>query len=1154
MSSQRLPFRDVTNANRSNTASRKRKYEKMTSRQKENAAAVWKRRKIEQTKLQKEYVEFIQSIFVKKFKVETKLKRVVQTRGKKRSIRNEYNNHTEKKRKKNKYSAAMIRESMDENNIGHPICPRTLRRHYEALTKEYYLYIQSVKKARCETKQLQEIKRIVADEEQFTEWLNKIKVDMYIEGPVTRSSAPRMESSRMINELADNSEDSNELREIIKKHLEAYIVEKQKEIDTESFESFATKNISRIITKPAGKSTFLTKEQESYLTSLIHLCGYKQIHKLKIRIWAKELANSKKLPGRKWLKNFIQRSELLKFNSSSIIDLRRVLASSKNERKKWFRIHKAILKRVLIKHNKDAAEYIDVDETSFGSKNASDRRKRKKLRMVMSLLSTHINFDLKMPSNSSHLTCVNGITSSGKILSPIFISPSKISNEITGVLNSKGKEVFPDCSPLFMTTQKGSMEKQLMKTTIRHFIDQVEESFSEEEKNKKLIIFTTDAPSVHHGYEWLKYAKERNVVVLFKPHNSTHYSQPCDNENFHGRLKNTYQRVAESLNDRSQSLDMIERLTCILESFDLMKRDENIEYKIKQAFIKCGLPTTDMNLNSYNIDSVLDSIANPVIEQGWDVVSEIEMDKILLDFAKKSIKCEKVLELASTFFKRLQKEREDMGSSFDIVALFGTSEQHLKREKLRSDRAEAKSLDKEDSAINKRKTLAENIVKKYDRVSTIKLKLEEIKLKQNIVDEQITEISNKLETRARNAQERQDHKSLETKLRELETSKQKLLQTYDNKVNSKNSGLGNEQRILHKHIKRFRSKKNLVISEALVEQVLTEAKALVSDSPQNVIESEEVSSEGIWHSSEASLDSIDSIINFCYNVSNKLEHGKSPNKKRLRSIIPSYDQAKLKQILKVRHTRKLNKLRTSSDQKMMDAGLKGWLWRFVEDNACAVANQIIGMDGFIPSEEFNKLDHSKDFTTQLFNMEDDPEEIFKPLTEENCCNVKGAYICLDKSLKLVIRSGKACGSNADMVSRHRQHEEDRKKNESKMHSKFYMDYGSDEKWDNVKFYSVLGFIDVNPNFPKGDAFASNYFFHSSTIEGLKKQKWYRKKLGCFEQEYIDNCQHQMISYLWEYVLELLIGEEYCVSLGIGFEPVLGIHCKRKSGYNIYEGL
>ena len=72
----------------------------------------------------------------------------------------------------------------------------------------------------------------------------------------------------------------------------------------------------------------------------------------------------------------------------------------------------------------------------------------------MSLLTTHIDFDLKMPANSSHLTSVNGITSSGKILSPIFISPNQISNEITDLLDSKGKHVFPDCTPLFLTTKK----------------------------------------------------------------------------------------------------------------------------------------------------------------------------------------------------------------------------------------------------------------------------------------------------------------------------------------------------------------------------------------------------------------------------------------------------------------------------------------------------------------------------------------------------------------------------------------------------------------------------------------------------------------------------------------------------------------------------
>jgi hypothetical protein len=386
-----------------------------------------------------------------------------------------------------------------------------------------------------------------------------------------------------------------------------------------------------------GQPMLFTTEQEKEIIWLIYVnvlfgsidVDFCQVQALALKVYNCYYKDQRKAPSKHWVAQFLKRYPNLCKEFPTIMEGRRIKAGTVQARADFYnKLNKQVEATLLEKDENGTFKYdkiliVDMDETSIGDKNSVTKanRKRKKRRVGI------VGFakpQAAAEASGYHLTKMSIIVNNGLKLSPAFILSKKTCT--TEEVKALDKN-FPDS--LVLHTKNGSTTADLMVPITQHVHDQLKSSMEAAHPGiadplaRTKVILTYDMPSCHDSLEAILLAKELGMSVWLKPPNSTSWSQACDNEAFHGTLKQAYDKGMRERITNGRKPTFLDQLIVLRSSLDSITR-----INVQKAFTHVGFPTLRetytlsqehrLTLDSVDVRSVLGACQQKIIDKGTD--------------------------------------------------------------------------------------------------------------------------------------------------------------------------------------------------------------------------------------------------------------------------------------------------------------------------------------------------------------------------------------------------------------------------------------------------------------------------------------------------------------------------------------------------------
>lgn len=293
------------------------------------------------------------------------------------------------------------------------------------------------------------------------------------------------------------------------------------------------------------------------------------------------------LPSRGWVQRFMKRHPQLSRRIANNLAKRRVVRAE--DIRQWFQDVGVYLKDTnVLEIMADPTRVFNMDESSIAL--VPTRQK-----VIAPKGSKNVQ-SLSLNSEKENYTVLISASAAGKLAPPLVLFPYK-SRIPTSVIRSipKGWGVG--------RTDSGWMNSK----AFHDFIVNVFYPWAVSQNLQFPIILFVDGHSSHATFETVNFCREKQIILVSLPPNSTHFMQPLDVA-FFGPMKAAWQENLKMWRFENQGA-MITRADFAPLLEKTLNSMENVEEMLINGFRKCGLVPFDENAIDYA--SLADPTAAP---------------------------------------------------------------------------------------------------------------------------------------------------------------------------------------------------------------------------------------------------------------------------------------------------------------------------------------------------------------------------------------------------------------------------------------------------------------------------------------------------------------------------------------------------------------
>ncbi len=226
--------------------------------------------------------------------------------------------------------------------------------------------------------------------------------------------------------------------------------------------------------------------------------------------------------GQNWVRNFINRHDILRTKYNRKYDYQRSQCEDPVIIKGWFNL----VRNTIAKYGILEEDIYNFDETGFQmgvigtAKVVTASERRGRTRTIQ-------------PGNREWVTIVHGINSQGWEIPPLIILAAKL-HQATWYINNPTPADW-----VISVSENGWTNDEIGYTWIQHF-----EKYTQSRTKGKYRLLILDGHGSHHTARFEEFCKQNSIITLCMPPHSSHLLQPLDVGCF-GPLKDSYGKQVE---------------------------------------------------------------------------------------------------------------------------------------------------------------------------------------------------------------------------------------------------------------------------------------------------------------------------------------------------------------------------------------------------------------------------------------------------------------------------------------------------------------------------------------------------------------------------------------------------------------------------------
>ncbi|KAG5675309.1 hypothetical protein PVAND_005220 [Polypedilum vanderplanki] len=280
-------------------------------------------------------------------------------------------------------------------------------------------------------------------------------------------------------------------------------------------------------------------------------------------------------PSKKWFKGFMERHDNIVFRKPESIGKASATVCIKDIQN-FFEQVLSWLKNNGLEYLLSRSDAIyNLDETCFSLNAHPDR--------VLAKRGTKSVYTVNAAGVHENITCTFCFSASGETLRTQIIYNKSFShlNDVCYTAGQTGKNFC------FALTNNGWQTSQSFKS----YLEKLDEDLTAKNVERPVIFFF-DGHSSHTNIELYLWAKEKQIIIITLPPNTTHLLQPCDTSIF-GPLKKSWKKEVSNYKHEMQknNLDQCDFIRILSKSMDKVL----IQETIRNGFKGSGLYPFDNN-------------------------------------------------------------------------------------------------------------------------------------------------------------------------------------------------------------------------------------------------------------------------------------------------------------------------------------------------------------------------------------------------------------------------------------------------------------------------------------------------------------------------------------------------------------------------------